>query len=78
MDEIELELDRADHELVRAFAVVVHDLAQERRDLTDPLTAIEADRRLGERCPGSAIEFVPPALLAPPLWCVHRVGLGRN
>ena len=74
MDAIELDMDGADDELVRAFAVVVRDLALERLDLTDPLTAIEADRRLGECCPGGSVEFVPPALLAPPVWSVHRDG----
>jgi hypothetical protein len=75
MDAIELDLDGADDELVRAFAVVVRDLALERRDLTDPLTAIEADRRLGERLPGGSVEYVPSPLLAPPVWAVHRDAL---
>ena len=74
MDAIELDLDAADDELVRAFAGVVRDLALERKDLTDPLTAIEADRRLAQRCPGGAVEFVPSPLLAPPVWSVHRDG----
>ena len=74
MDAIELDMDGADDELVTAFALVVRDLARERLDLTDPLTAIEADRRLAERCPGCAVEFVPPALLAPAVWSVRRDG----
>jgi hypothetical protein len=78
VDTIELDLDAADDELVSAFAVVVRDLALERRDLTDPLTAIEADRRLAERVPDGAIDFVPSALLAPPVWSVHRDGLVRS
>ncbi len=78
MDSIELDLDSADDELVSAFAVVVRDLALERRDLTDPLTAIEADRRLAERVPDGAIDFVPSALLAPPVWSVHRDGVVRS
>jgi hypothetical protein len=78
VDSIELDLDSADDELVSAFAVVVRDLALERRDLTDPLTAIEADRRLAERVPDGAIDFVPSALLAPPVWSVHRDGLVRS
>ena len=72
MDAIELDLDAADDELVSAFAGVVRDLALERRDLTDPLTAIEADRRLAERIPDGAVEYLPSALLAPPVWSVHR------
>ena len=72
MDAIELDLDGADDELVRAFAGVVRDLALERRDLTDPLTAIEADRRLAELLPGGAVEYLPPHLLTPPVWSVHR------
>jgi hypothetical protein len=78
VDSIELDLDSADDELVSAFAVVVRDLALERRDLTDPLTAIEADRRLAERVPDGAIDFVPSALLAPPVWSVHRDGVVRS
>lgn len=72
VDAIELDLDAADDELVRAFARIVRDLALERRDLADPLTAIEADRRLGERVPGGAVEYLPSQLLAPPVWSVHR------
>lgn len=72
MDPIELDLDSADDELVAAFAGVVRDLALERLDLTDPLTAIEADRRLGELLPGGSVEFVSRPLLAPPVWAVHR------
>jgi hypothetical protein len=72
MDAIELELDPNDDELATAFAGVVRDLALERRDLTDPLTAIEADRRLGQRCPGGSVEFSAPNLLAPPIWSVQR------
>ena len=78
MDAIELDLDSADDELVAAFAGVVRDLALERRDLTDPLTAIEADRRLGERLPGGAVELVSRTLLAPPVWAVHRDGTGTD
>ncbi len=58
VDAIELHRDAADHELVRAFAAVVRDLALERRDLTDPLTAIEADRLLAEQVAGGAVEFL--------------------
>lgn len=75
MEAIELDLDPADDELVAAFAGVVRDLALERLDLTDPLTAIEADRRLGQQLPDGAVEFVAPALLAPPVWSVHRDGV---
>jgi len=74
VDPIELDLDPGDEELVTAFAVVVRDLALERLDLTDPLTAIEADRRLAQTIPDSAVEFVPAHLLAPPVWSVHRDG----
>jgi hypothetical protein len=77
MDPIRLDLDEADAELVDAVARIVRELALERRDLTDPLTAIEADRRLGESVPGGAVEFVPAHLLAPPVWSVHRDRLGR-
>jgi hypothetical protein len=77
VDAIELDLDAADDELVTAFAGVVRDLALERLDLTDPLTAIEADRRLGEQIPDGAVEFVPAALLEPPIWSVHRDGPER-
>lgn len=72
MDTIELDLDGADDELVSAFAVVVRDLALERRDMADPLTAIEADRRLAERVPGGTIEYSAPAVFAPPVWTVQR------
>lgn len=78
MDAIELDLDSADDELVSAFALVVRDLALERRDLTDPLTAIEADRRLAQRVPDGTVEFHPAALLAPPIWSVHRDGMARG
>ncbi len=78
MDTIELDLDAADDELVSAFAGVVRDLALERRDLTDPLTAIEADRRLAQRVPDGAVEYLPAALLAPPIWSVHRDGATRG
>lgn len=74
VDAIELDLDPADEELVTAFARVVRDLALERHDLTDPLTAIEADRRLAQWVPDGAVEFVPAHLLAPPVWSVHRDG----
>jgi hypothetical protein len=77
VEEIELDLDTTDDELVSAFAVVVRDLALERLDLTDPLTAIEADRRLAERVPDGTVEYLAPAaLLAPPTWLVHRDGVG--
>jgi hypothetical protein len=72
MDAIELDLDPGDEELVNAFARVVRDLALERLDLTDPLTAIEADRRLAQSVPDGTIQFVPAYLLAPPVWSVHR------
>ena len=72
MDPIELDLDDGDDELVTAFARVVRDLALERRDLTDPLTAIEADRRLAESLPDGAIEYQPAHLFTPPMWLVHR------
>ena len=72
VDPIELELDDADDELVTAFARVVRDLALERRDLTDPLTAIEADRRLAESLPDGTVEYRPPHLFTPPMWLVHR------
>ena len=72
MDAIELDLDPGDEELVTAFATVVRDLALERLDLTDPLTAIEADRRLSQTIPDSAVQFVPAHLLTPPVWSVHR------
>ena len=72
MDAIELDLDPADEELVSAFAAVVRDLALERLDLTDPLTAIEADRRLAQWVPNGTVEFVRPHLLTPPVWSVHR------
>jgi hypothetical protein len=72
VDAIELDLDPGDEELVTAFALVVRDLALERLDLTDPLTAIEADRRLAQTIPDSAVEFVAAHLLAPPVWSVHR------
>ena len=74
MDAIELDLDPGDEELVTAFATVVRDLALERLDLTDPLTAIEADRRLSQTIPDSAVQFVPAYLLTPPVWSVHRDG----
>jgi hypothetical protein len=74
VDTIELDLDAADDELVSAFATVVRDLALERRDLSDPLTAIEADRRLAEQVPDGAVEYVPSTLLEPPVWSVHRDG----
>lgn len=74
MDQIELELDTADEELVSAFATVVRDLALERRDMADPMTAVEADRRLGEQVTGGAVEYVPSALFRPPIWLVHRSG----
>jgi hypothetical protein len=74
VDTIELDLDDADDELVSAFAAVVRDLALERRDLADPLTAIEADRRLAEHVPDGAVQYVPSTLLAPPVWSVHRDG----
>ena len=72
MDAIEVDLDDADDELVSAFASVVRELALERRDLTDPLTAIEADRLLGEQVPGGSVEYLPSQLFAPPVWSVHR------
>ena len=72
VDAIELDLDPGDEELVTAFARVVRDLALERLDLTDPLTAIEADRRLSQTVPDSAVEFVPAHLLTPPVWSVRR------
>ena len=72
MDAIELDLDPGDEELVNAFARVVRDLALERLDLTDPLTAIEADRRLAQSVPDGTIQFVPAHLLTPPVWSVHR------
>ncbi len=72
MDAIELDLDPGDEELVSAFARVVRDLALERLDLTDPLTAIEADRRLSQTVPDGAVQFVPAHLLDPPVWSVHR------
>jgi hypothetical protein len=72
VDAIELDLDPGDEELVSAFARVVRDLALERHDLTDPLTAIEADRRLSQTVPDGAVQFVPAHLLAPPVWSVHR------
>ncbi len=72
VDPIELELDDGDDELVTAFARVVRDLALERRDLTDPLTAIEADRRLAESLPDGTIEYRPAHLFTPPMWLVHR------
>jgi len=72
MEAIELDLDPADDELVVAFAGVVRDLALERLDLRDPLTAIEADRRLGEQIPDGTVEFLPARILAPPVWSVHR------
>jgi hypothetical protein len=72
VDAIELDLDPGDEELVNAFARVVRDLALERLDLTDPLTAIEADRRLAQSVPDGTIQFVPAHLLAPPVWSVHR------
>lgn len=72
MDAIELDLDPGDEELVNAFARVVRDLALERLDLTDPLTAIEADRRLAQSVPDGTVQFVPAHLLTPPLWSVHR------
>jgi hypothetical protein len=74
VDAIELDLDPGDEELVNAFAYVVRDLALERLDLTDPLTAIEADRRLSQAVPDGAVEFVPAHLLTPPIWSVHRDG----
>ena len=74
MDAIELDLDPGDEELVTAFATVVRDLALERLDLTDPLTAIEADRRLSQTIPDSAVQFVAAHLLTPPVWSVHRDG----
>jgi hypothetical protein len=72
VDAIELELDPGDEELVSAFALVVRELALERHDLTDPLTAIEADRRLSQTVPDGAVQFVPAHLLTPPVWSVHR------
>ena len=72
MEAIELDLDPADDELVVAFAAVVRDLALERLDLTDPLTAIEADRRLAQRVPHGAVDFLPAHLLTPPVWSVYR------
>jgi hypothetical protein len=72
MEAIELDLDPADDELVAAFAGIVRELALERLDLTDPLTAIEADRRLAARVPDGAVEFAPAHLLTPPMWSVHR------
>ncbi len=69
---IELDLDAADDELVRAFAAIVRELALERRDMADPLTAIEADRRLGEQVPGGSVAYLPSQLFAPPVWSVYR------
>ena len=77
VDPIELDLDDGDDELVTAFARVVRDLALERRDLTDPLTAIEADRRLAESLPDGAVEYRPAHLFAPPMWLVHREAVAR-
>jgi hypothetical protein len=72
MDTIELDLDPDDPELVCAVAEVVDSLTTERRDLTDPLTAIEADRRIGTDLPDATIEYGPPGLLKPPYWRIRR------
>jgi hypothetical protein len=74
MDAIELDLDPDDPELVCAVAEVVDRLTSEHRDLTDPLTAIEADRRIGDDLPDATIEYGPPGLLTLPFWRVRRDG----
>ena len=74
MDTIELDLDPDDPELVGAVSVVVSSLEQESLDLGDPMTAIEADRRIGSSLPDASIEYEPASLLGLPVWRIRRDG----
>lgn len=72
VDPIDLDVDSADPELVRAVADVVSSLTSEHHDLADPLTAIEADRRICCDVPDASIEYEAPGLFRPPVWRIRR------
>ena len=74
MDAIELDVDPDDPELLGAVADVVDTLTTEHLDLADPLTAIEADRRIACDVPDATIEYQPSGLLDPPVWRIRRDG----
>jgi hypothetical protein len=74
VDTIAFDIDPDDPELVGAVARVATALTRERQDLADPLTAIEADRRIGTSLPDASIEYEPAALLGTPVWRVRRDG----
>jgi hypothetical protein len=72
VDAIELDVDPDDDELIGALSDVVAGLALERHDLADPLTAIEADQRIGFELADASIEYEPAHLLEPPVWRIRR------
>ena len=74
MDAIELDLDTSDPELLGAVAVVVRSLESERLDLADPLTAIEADRRIADELPDAVVHYENSGFLNPPVWRIRRGG----
>jgi hypothetical protein len=74
MDAIELDLDTSDPELLGAIAVVVRSLEVERLDLADPLTAIEADRRIADELPDAVVHYENCGFLNPPVWRIRRGG----
>jgi hypothetical protein len=74
VDAIELDVDPDDPELLGAVADVVDGLTTEHQDLADPMTAIEADRRIACDMPDARIEYQPTGFLDPPVWRIRRDG----